>query len=152
MRGSKPGRWPFVALTLVAFGSTIVALPSAVSPATVIVPSASGRFVSPGSISGLLRNGSGLTLRPPSMITGPRIWSVRPVSGGKTRALLPSTTWLSSASTVTVCATFQLLGVKTSCWVITAPPRLSGERTIPAVTGLPSTCEIVITRPTTETS
>ena len=135
IRGSKPGRWPVAALTLVAFTSVKYASPPivprhvVVPSGHVIVPSASGRFVSPGSVSGCVRNGSGLTPRPPSMITGPRIWSVRPVIGGKTSASWPSTNELSSASTVTVCAWFQVPvepPVKTSCCVITAPPRLSG--------------------------
>ena len=157
MRGSKPGRCPVVAVTLVAFASEMNARPAAVSPAArfepdgPIVPSASGRFVSPGSSSGLLRNGSGLTLRPPSMITGPSTWLSVPVIGGKTSASWPSANWLSSACTVTVCATFQLADVNTSCCVITAPPRLSGEIAIPAESWPPCSSEIVSTRPTTET-
>ncbi len=88
------------------------------------------------------------------MITGPRIWSVRPVIGGKTSASWPSTNVLSIASTVTVCAWFQVPPappVKTSCCVITAPPRLSGVIATPAESRPPSSRVIVRTRPTTET-
>ena len=150
MRGSKPGRSPYCALTWVAYRSMMD--PSPVELTEVAVPSGMARFFSPGSISGLLRNGSGFGPMPPSIVIGPRISLIRLFIGGKTSASCPSTTLLGTAWTVTCWMVLQFVGVKTSCGETDAPPLLSGETATAAETAAPSTRSTVIARPWTSTS
>ena len=151
MRGSKPGRSPLDALTFVAFVSVITALPLPSIVTGPTLPSASGRFVSSGSISGPLSGVAGMSAEPPSIVTGPRIWLTVFGIGGKTRASVPSTVKSGRPWTRIDWATSQFEESNTICGVTTAPPRLSGLIAIDAETPAVVREEIVITRPATET-